>query len=36
MKELNDKFINQQGFLDHRTEFLFTFGKGREKEKSRV
>lgn len=36
MKVLNDKYINQQGFLDHRTEFLITLIKEEKEKKSRL
>lgn len=31
MKMLNDKYINLQGFLDLKSEFSITLGKGRKR-----
>lgn len=33
MKVLNDKYINLQGFMNHKAEFSITLGKGRERKK---
>ena len=33
MKALNDRYINLQGFINHKAEFSITPGKGRERKK---